>query len=291
MSNTKFDYLMRSVLNVNQESKCPCCGSTSQRVIDRKYVVTTLRECLNCHFYYRHPVDKSTFNEQFYQEDYVEKGLTTDLPGDKELKSLMANLFKGTVKDFSFHIKFIKDLFSEKKNIRILDYGANWGYASYQFKESGFDVESYEISRHKAKFASKLGVEVKTNESEIGKDFDVFFSSHVIEHHSDVTAMIELAKNVLSDSGIFIAFCPNGSDEFRKEVPAEFHSLWGMVHPNYLNNKYYQTVFKSNPYLVCSDVGYPKVKEEWDNVSQKTFDLSGPELLVIAALNKVIDKK
>lgn len=282
MNKSKIDYLLRSVGNVFQQPKCPSCGSTLCKEVDRKYLVTSLKECQNCFLQYRHPVDAPSFNEEFYQEEYVEKGLTTDLPSEEELQRLLKTSFNGTEKDFSFHINLIRSFF-DKKDIKVLDFGANWGYCSLQFKEAGFITDSYEISKHKANFGKKLGVEIKTELDEIGSGYDVFFSSHVIEHHPKVSDMIALARKVLKEGGLFITFCPNGSQAFRDNIPEEFHVLWGMVHPNYLNDKFYQKTFENNPYLITSSGYYDQIASEWDEQKQQVSNVSGPEILVIAA--------
>ena len=287
MNNLKIQYLFRSLANSFNKPVCPSCGASENKTIDRKFIVTSLKECENCNMYYRFPGDTSDFNKEFYQEDYVEKGLTTDLPSAELLKKLIETSFKNSEKDFSFHIDLIKSIYPDKKEIRVLDFGANWGYASYQFKKSGFDVESFEISQHKAKFAEKLEVNIKTDLDQIGNEFDVFFSSHVIEHHPHPNEMISLAKKVLKKEGVMITFCPNGSDALRDINFESFHRYWGMVHPNYFADKYFSKNFKLNPYYITSSSDYNSISQNLSS-GQKIGDTSGLELLVISQPNKEV---
>lgn len=258
-------------------------------MIDRKYVVTTLRKCRECNFQYRYPLDKPSFNETFYQDDYVQEGLTTDLPSAEELQKLVDSNFKNTAKDFSAHISLIKKMIGDKQNAKIIDYGANWGYTSLQFKKVGFDVQSFEISRPRANYGKKnLGIDIKTDERDLKPGNDVFFSSHVIEHHPKVGDMINLAKGLLKEDGIFIAYCPNGSKELREVNSWLFSQFWGLIHPNFLSADFYQFAFKNNPYLITSSPYNDELFDNWDKKSQVKSNLSGEELLVISFPNQNI---
>lgn len=257
-------------------------------VVDKKYLVTKLLKCNNCNLQYRFPVDDTSFNENFYQEDYEESGLTTDLPSDVELNRLIEVNFKNSEKDFSRHINSIMKLTKGVEKIKFLDFGANWGYATFQFLKVGFDVEAYEISRSRAKFAEKFGVNIKTELKEISKGKDVFFSAHVIEHHPRVSDMFSFAKSVLNENGIMITYCPNGSKEFREYKPNEFHSFWGYVHPNYIGREFIETVFKNNPYAIGSNLSEKEMIESWDGKSQQVYDLKGSELVFFVKPNTKI---
>ena len=288
MNISKIQYLIRSLSNSFQKPTCPSCGSTNHKTIDRKFIVTSLKECEECNIYYRFPGDATDFNKEFYQEDYIEKGLTTDLPSSAVLKKLIETSFKNSEKDFTFHIDLIKSILNKKKEIKILDFGANWGYASYQFKKSGFEVESFEISKHKVKFAKQLGIDIKTDLEHLGGDLDVFFSSHVIEHHPHPNEMIALAKKLLKKDGVMITFCPNGSDELRNVNFQSFHKYWGMVHPNYFADKYFTKNFNQNPYYITSSANYNEIEKQVFS-DQKIGDTSGLELLVIAQPNMEVE--
>src|SRR5580692_11832214 len=132
MNNQRLRYFASSLFRYFSDRSCPYCKNHSVVKIDRKFGVTRLFECQSCHLYFRHPKDKQDFNQQFYQEKYVEHGLTTNIPNLDLLEEYKADNFKGSDKDFSFIIRMIK-LLTGSKPIRIIDYGASWGYASFQF--------------------------------------------------------------------------------------------------------------------------------------------------------------
>jgi 2-polyprenyl-3-methyl-5-hydroxy-6-metoxy-1,4-benzoquinol methylase len=269
---------------------CPYCGCATSQVIDRKYFVTKLLKCNDCKLMFRYPKDVIHFNEKFYQDEYEEFGMTTNIPNDHTLELLKSSNFRGSEKDFSKSIKIIEIL--KGNNVKVVDYGCNWGYTSYQFRRANFIVQSYEISKKMASVGnSKLGLEIKIDINQIKPQNDIFFSSHVIEHLSDIREMFTVAKKLLAPDGLFIAFCPNGSSEYKNLPNSYFHYLWGMVHPNFIDAEFYKTVFKDFPYILCSN-GTDRLDflMDWDKNSQIEIDLSGDELLFICSMNKPLHK-
>jgi 2-polyprenyl-3-methyl-5-hydroxy-6-metoxy-1,4-benzoquinol methylase len=83
--------------------------------------------------------------------------------------------------------------------------------------------------------------------------FDIFFSSHVLEHVPSVREAIDFGFRILKPGGIFVAVTPNGSAEFRKNHPSAWHKLWGLVHPNFLDDIFYRSIFADNPIFLSSD--------------------------------------
>jgi 2-polyprenyl-3-methyl-5-hydroxy-6-metoxy-1,4-benzoquinol methylase len=278
----KIKYFIDSVLATGQEVKCTFCGSTNCLEIDRKYIVTKLLECQNCHLYFRYPVDKKEFNAEFYQTEYQEKDkMTTDLPDAATLEKIKNSSFNSANKNANRFLDLFDKLLPARKPLKIVDYGCSWGYQTYQFLQAGHQVQGYEISRSRASFGSKnLGIEILTNEDQLKGGNDIFFSSHVIEHHPDIPSMIALAKSLLKQGGYFIAVAPNGSTEYRKINPNAFHHIWGKVHPNYLNADFYKFIFKDCPYYIGSS---PFVMKNIYPLEDSQFidNLTGEELLVI----------
>lgn len=282
----KYKYLLRSFIHFPSKKKCPYCGSRINTVIDRKYIVTTLNRCAECHLYFRHPPDTPSFNRTFYQKEYKQNNdLTTDLPGEAQLEHLMSNNFRGSNKDSANKIDILHKL-HRNAYLKIIDYGASWGYTSFQFLKAGFSVQSYEISRPRAVFGQKLGINILTEENLLEGNADIFFNSHVIEHVPDIRHLFQTAQRLLTEEGYFVAYCPNGSPEFAARSPYVFHKLWGLVHPNFLNAAFFSKVFKDVPFLIGSNESDSKEIENWDRNSQKILDVSGDELFVFAKIKK-----
>ncbi|GHN02870.1 hypothetical protein WSM22_43590 [Cytophagales bacterium WSM2-2] len=255
--------------------------------MDQKYLFTRLFECQKCHLQFRHPADTKSFSEKFYQADYVQDdGITTDLPSSEKLAQMINNNFAGSAKNADEVITLWRSLFAHLDQIKAIDYGCSWGYMSYQIRKKGVQLQSFEISRPRAAFGNQnLGLNIKSETQDLMPGNDLFYSSHVIEHVPSIPDMISEAKRLLKPEGIFLAECPNGSPDFRSKNEFGFHKGWGLVHPNYLSDKFYMHLFKDNPYLITSDPFDLESISKWDGVSQQVHNTSGGRLLVMAKPN------
>ena len=255
----------------------------------RKYGVTKLTKCKHCQLLFRMPNDKPNFNKTFYQDNYVQDdAITTQLPSEAELCTLIDQGFKGTGKEIDHLLKIFQTLFSDLKGVRILDFGASWGYMSYLFQRAGMNVQSFEIGEKRAQFGrEKLGVDIQTDKRKLRDNNQIFFSSHVIEHVPSIKEMIEDAYRLTANNepAYFIALCPNGSLERMKSDPNEYHQNWGLVHPNFISSDFYHHVFESKPYLIQSNPYDIEAIAKWDKKSHVKFNLTGGELLIIVRLN------
>ncbi len=284
----KWEYLIDSALHYNQKITCTYCSGSSFTEVDRKYFFTRLFECNTCHLSFRHPVDKPEFNNKFYQDDYKEKdNITVTLPSVDELINLKAGRFNHGNKNASRYDRIFKCLYPGNSSLNIIDYGCSWGYISWQLTQMGHYVQGFEISLPRAAYGRQnLNIEISTDENVLKGDNDIFFSSHVIEHHPSIAGMITLAKKLLTKDGFFIAVSPNGSPQYRERDPSGFHQAWGKVHPNYLNAQFYKTIFKNLPYYIgSSSFNFESIKN-FKQCEQVIDDLSGEELLVIVKLNQ-----
>jgi 2-polyprenyl-3-methyl-5-hydroxy-6-metoxy-1,4-benzoquinol methylase len=284
----KLKYLFWAGLHYYSSIKCPACSNTQTKVVDTKYFFTRLLECSNCKILFRHPVDNPDFNKKFYQRQYRQDNcLVTNLPNDDELKKMLENNFIETDRNADRIYNIIKMLFQEKelKHLKMIDYGSSWGYISYQLLQKGLEVQSFEISETRALFGNnKLKLDIKTMEKELNDGNDIFFSSHVIEHHPNPTEMINSAKKLLNENGYFICYCPNGSEEYLHRDKESFHLAWGLVHPFYINKNYFAQQFNDTPYYIDSGFNPAGIKKMINN-EQFVGDLSNGELLVISKPN------
>ena len=150
----------------------------------------------------------------------------------------------------------------------------------------GFDVESFEISKPRAKYArEKLGVRVHDSISSVSGSFDIFFSSHVLEHVPSVKESIEFGMRILKPGGLFVAFTPNGSLDFRKKKRKVWDSLWGSVHPNFLDCDYYTSAFMGKHLFLSGRRPYSiEAIQNWresTDIGETMLELDGKELLVL----------
>lgn len=265
-----------------QPRRCPSCHSHVARRVDRKGFHDLLR-CINCSLLYRWPYETAAEMARFYQRNYQQTGLTTDLPDETALNQLMAAQFRGTAKDFSRVIELLGVL-NIPRGARVLDFGANWGYGVWQLQQAGYAAVGYELSRPRASYSRKLGVEVLADWDavETRAPFDVVFSSHVLEHTPDPAQALRQKLAVLAPDGWLIAFFPNGSEVFQKSDPSAFHRIWGQVHPVLLDEKFVRNILPGPALVVgahCADD--IEGLKRWDRKTARVGTLNTSEMLVI----------
>lgn len=257
---------------------CPCCGSEDAEVVTRKFF-HSFSICRECGIGYRYPAEDETTMKNFYQKGYSQAGLTTDLPSDKELRALLKTGFKGSPKDFTHAIEFFKVL-GINPGSDVLDFGANWGYTSYQFKQAGYRATSYEISQPRAEFGSKLGLKIESDLAAISKVFDVVFSSHVLEHVPDPAAALKAQMARTRPGGFVVGITPNGSRARLNTHPKEYNGHWGKVHPVLLTDEFVADIAKEHPYFIGSTIRFPS-SLDWDRQGQTLADVTGAHLFFV----------
>ena len=257
---------------------CPSCGSTKSRIISRKGFHVFL-ECEACSLLFRYPRESAADMAGFYQASYAEPGLTTELPGETELAQLLATGFAGSGKDFSWHIAMLRAL-GLREGDAVLDFGANWGYTTWQFRRAGFDAIGYELSQVRAAYASRLGVRVETDLEQLPGPFRAAFSCHVIEHVPNPRATIEDQLARLSPGGLVVALTPNGTAAYRDTDRDTWQRTWGQVHPVLLAARFAQQCAGRRPYLITTDVTSQRLSD-WDQKSQQVDACAGPGLLIV----------
>ena len=156
------------------------------------------------------PKDTIGRSTEFYQTEY-EQGFTTDLPGDEELNDLLNREFKDREKDYTPYIEVLRAI-GLKTGDSILDSGCSWGYGSWQLRQAGFHVFSYEVDPRRSDFArARLGCLVVENEMPY-KSVDCLFSAHVLEHLPDPNVLWRFAQQVLrlDDTATLLLSIPRG---------------------------------------------------------------------------------
>lgn len=243
--------------------------------------MTRLLRCRSCHLLFRTPTDPPSLTQVFYQEDY-QQGYTTDCPSPEELQALIATEFVGSERDYSNKIAVMRSL-GVREGARVLDYGASWGYGTWQLNRGGYQACGYEISRARARYArEKLRVPVYDALDQIEPGFDVFFSSHVLEHTTSPHSVIDLGFRLLRNGGLFLAFTPNGSREHTNlsANKDEYRHMWGLVHPIVLDDEFYANAFADRIKMVCSEPYELPLLELWDRKADGVHNLEGGELAV-----------
>ena len=279
--NAKLNYLLTcaSKLTTKERFYCPSCAFESAATVARKFVVTSLKRCARCELMFRAPTTTSEENASFYQESY-RQGFTSDTPSDEELEKLIANNFAGSEKDYTTYLNVLTALGGQPGD-RLLDFGCSWGYGSYQMKKFGYDVTSFEISKPRCRYArEKLGVRAFDQLADLKEEgFDIFYSAHVLEHVPSIADVFVYAQKKLKKGGLFIAFTPNGSNAYRQRPDGAWNQLWNMVHPNFLDDRFYKKAFPD--VLLASDpYDFKAISEQWSGgKASAPLKLDGEELM------------
>jgi SAM-dependent methyltransferase len=243
-------------------------------------IVTTFRRCARCELLFRAPTISEWESREFYQTEY-DQGFTTEIPSEEMLAELLATEFKGSAKDYSGYVEFLRAL-KIKPGARILDFGCSWGYGTWQLQHAGYTVQGFEISKPRCAFArSRLGLDVVPLREQVQPPFDCFFSAHVLEHVPNVLEILELARSWLSKGGLFVAFTPNGSELNREVEPSAWHSRWGFVHPQLLDGRFCMRNLKNEPYLLGSRGVDLSHVAAWDQKSSVQLSITGDELVIV----------
>jgi cyclopropane fatty-acyl-phospholipid synthase-like methyltransferase len=229
------------------------------------------------------PKDEASDSREFYQELYSE-GFTTDCPADEALSRLVANSFSGSEKDFQGYVAVLKALGLEEGD-SLMDFGSSWGYGSWQFRQSGFRVVSYEISRPRAEYAkTKLSCDMVESLDDMPERVKCLFSAHVIEHLPNPNVIWEVATKVLTNDGIIVCFCPNG-EPARESVkgPESYDKAWGKVHPMLITPKFLQNMsarFGFRAHLYSSPYRADRISD-----GSIEAEVTGDELCLVARRN------
>lgn len=227
----KVEYFLWAARNcIGANLSCPACGSGTTTLLKRKSFVTSLYRCEACYLLFRIPKSNVIENEKFYQKKY-RQGFTTDRPDDAELEDMKQKSFIGTEKDYTSYISVLRSVGIQPGHV-LFDFGASWGYGSWQFIQAGYRVYSYELSKPRSSYAEeKLGCHMVPDLEHFPEKADCFFSAHVIEHMSNPLALWETVQKVLKPDGVVILITPNGEPSRECLLGNHYHQLWGRVHP------------------------------------------------------------
>lgn len=258
---------------------CPSCGGRASEVVDRKHLVLTFARCGRCELLFRQPTTPPEQSRDFYQDDYTQ-GYTTDMPDDAALEQLKLRKFGGTERDYSRFIAMF-DALRVSRTARILEFGCSWGYGAWQLAQAGYDVQAFEVSRPRCRYArEKLGVDAVDSLDAVEGKFDLIFSSHVLEHVDALARSLEFLEGRLSDGGLMVHVTPNGSSAYRAAAPRNWHLLWGEVHPQLLDEDFLLRRYRDRGLLLGSTPSDTAVLRDWDGQQTKLLDLSGQELFL-----------
>ncbi len=95
-----------------------------------------------------------------------------------------------------------------KKNIKVLDFGAGIGTYADILKEQGIHVDCVEIDPNGVKVLKKNGYTVYKGFKDIKEKYDIVYSFNVLEHVEDDAKLLGEMKSCVTDKGVIIIYVP-----------------------------------------------------------------------------------
>jgi SAM-dependent methyltransferase len=270
-----------ALVATRQDKCCPHCGNDRTQLVQRKHTIWSLRKCPVCLLMFRWPKENVESSYHFYQRAYRE-GCVGGVPDLAKLDVLMAASFTTDNLDYSVRIKTVR---SASEGIRVIDYGASWGYGVWQFQKAGFNAEGFEVSSSRAEYGRRnLGVRIETTTAEFAANsFDVIHTAHVLEHVADLKSAFADFHRLLKPGGVLVIFVPNAGGQSAQTLGTRWGPMIGEKHINALTAEFFAhnlplhdftPRFGSSPY-------HAPLRAMGDSPA-----LNGEELVVVAECNK-----
>lgn len=180
-------------------------------------------KCKNCGFIWQNEVLTDEINLELYSHwGDPKKGMNKILNN----KSYMENLFFDSI--------ILKSFFPNTSNhkIKILDYGAGWGFYCNLLKGLNFDVYALELSEIRIKFMkNKLNLKVLSYDKLNEHKFDFINAYQVFEHIENPKNTLQMLNDILKKEGIIHLSVPNGRKIEGRILKNKFGIGKNQLHP------------------------------------------------------------
>ena len=196
-----------------------------------------LAECNKCKFIFQKYVPDDEFSSKLY-----DKIISADDSLKKKLDKKNLNL------KYDNEINLIKKIFRNKK-IKVLEFGAGWGFWASRAIESGLDVDAFEVSDSRIRYMKEKGITVVKDMEKNKNDYDFIYSDQTIEHITDPHQIFKSFLPNLKQGGFILLNYPS-SFNFRNKLkrnylpkkdaahPLEHINLFSRKSVNFFINKY-----------------------------------------------------
>lgn len=270
---------------VRQDKNCPYCGNRATERWGKDALILEVRHCPQCRLRFTWPKSSSRFNQIFYNWLYHEIG-TTDLPAADKIEQMKRDVFRGTAMDFTGQVALVQTI---QPDGRLVDFGASWGYATWQFGRAGFIATGYEPSQPRVAYGRKhLEVDLRDRPEQLRDLYgqcDVVFSSHVFEHLPDPRSALDLASSLLKPGGRLVIQVPNCDGRNARTHGLAWGPLYGSKHVLSLDRHFFAYALPRHgfrdPLFFSEPYDHAAVRERI--LTSRGFDdTTGDELLVVA---------
>jgi SAM-dependent methyltransferase len=272
----KAEYLLQSLVRYPRMVACPHCGGRRHALIARKYAIARIVRCGACGLAFARPIYRSWLAGNFYDRMYSAEGSTTALPDDATLERLKATNFVGTDKDARRVIESLRRALPDR-SASLLEIGSSWGYFLHQARASGFDVTGIEIGDTRREFGrEKLDLDIVSGFDALpaGRRFDVIYTSHVLEHFTDLTTVFDQIPERLADNGSLFIEVPNFDPD---HLGPACLSTVGAVHPIGYDSKWFRENLPRHGLVVEAIHG------DWKDVPDRPVGRSATGTIIVQA--------
>ena len=276
----KLEFIVQSYF-ISQHS-CPYCDSSTSILIKNKKGRVTIQRCTSCRIAYTSPLYRSMFSSDFYDKFYQCNDFATTLPGDGELKRILDKGFSGTDRHQADRIeKITKVLEKFELPKSVLEIGSSWGYFLWQAIQNGLDAVGVEIGKTRREFGKiKLSVPIYDDIGSVPPlEFGAVYTSHTLEHFTDLKGIFDRISSRLVDRGILIIETPHFSPEHQGDAA---YKMMGAVHPLGFDKKWYITQLMEHHFRLLGM--YPSWEEFPDFTDE--FSSESGNIIVMAQLHK-----
>jgi SAM-dependent methyltransferase len=258
---------------VRRQERCPHCGAEELETLARKYALVRIRRCTRCALAFTDPIYRSRLGN-LYDRLYAGQGSTTEVPDAAQLERLVADGFAGSDKDFRARIARLREVAVGR---RLLELGSSWGYFLHQARAGGFEATGVEIAARRAEYGrTRLGVRIVAGLDELaGERFDLVYTSHVLEHFTDLEGVFERLRELLVPGGALVVEVPHFDWPARGREALAFV---GAVHPLGFGPEFFA---RSLPGHGLRLVGF---FERWEDLPARPSPVPRGESLVCLAL-------
>lgn len=207
-------------MNLIERTNCPVCSNQKNKLLfktpyisekilkflneyyENKMPIHLLKkfdyellECIKCKFIFQKYIPDKEFSNEIY-----DKIISPERSLKKKIDSKDSNL------KYENEIRLIKNIFKDKK-IKILEFGAGWGFWAFKAIKSGLDVDVFELSNTRIQFMKEKGINVIGDLNKNINQYDFIYSDQTIEHISNPHQIfIEILPNLKKGGFILINF-------------------------------------------------------------------------------------
>ncbi len=269
------EYLLQSVLKYPMTLPCPHCGGQRQVLVARKYGVARIVRCGDCGLSFSRPIYRSWLADNFYDQLYS-AGFSTNLPDETHLEEWLASGFRDTQREADAILEKLRR-HAPSPEPSLLEIGSSWGYFLHQARAAGFAVSGVELGDHRREFGNqRLGLEIVRALSDLpaGRQYDIIYTSHVLEHFTDLRDVFPRIATLLKPGGSLFVEVPNFDPE---QLGSRCFSIVGAVHPLGFSSDFFRTNLPRHGLTVTG------MFSSWDDVPDRPVSASHSDVIVMRA--------